>query len=473
MSENNHYSFFGAVEESFDKAAKFTKLEVGILNQIKACNAVYRMRFPIKRDNGNIEVIEAYRVQHSQHKTPCKGGIRFAAEVNQDEVMALAALMTFKCAIVNVPFGGAKGGIKINPKNYTPYELEKITRRYTAELIKKKFIGPGTDVPAPDYGTGEREMAWILDTYSAMHPGEIDAAGCVTGKPVTQGGVRGRREATGLGVFYGIREICNMPEEMKKLGLTTGVEGKRVVIQGLGNVGYHAAQFFREAGAKLVCLAEHDGAIYNEKGLNELDVFMHKKNTGSILNFPGAKNIATSAEALELDCDILIPAALENVINGENAPRVKAKIIGEGANGPLTPEADEVFIKKGVLVVPDMYLNAGGVTVSYFEWLKNLSHVRYGRMEKRFTENLNAHILGTIEDLTTKKVGDRQREFILHGPDEVDLVYSGLEETMITATNEIMSTWNNNKDIPDMRSAAYVVAINKVGTSYAELGIFP
>lgn len=472
MSDNN-YSFFGAVEASFDKAARFTNLEPGILSQIKACNAVYRMRFPIKRDNGNIEVIEAYRVQHSQHKTPCKGGIRFAAEVNQDEVMALAALMTFKCAIVNVPFGGAKGGIKINPKNYTPYELEKITRRYTAELIKKKFIGPGTDVPAPDYGTGEREMAWILDTYAAMHPGEIDAAGCVTGKPVTQGGVRGRREATGLGVFYGIREICNMKDVMQKLGLSTGVEGKRVIIQGLGNVGYHAAQFFREAGSKLVCLSEHDGAIYNEAGLNELDVFIHKKNTGSILNFPGAKNIATSAEALELDCDILIPAALENVINGENAPRVKAKIIGEGANGPLTPEADEIFIKKGVLVVPDMYLNAGGVTVSYFEWLKNLSHVRYGRMEKRFTENLNAHILGTIEDLTSKKVGDRQREFILHGPDEVDLVYSGLEETMITATNEIMNAWKSNKEIPDMRSAAYVVSINKVGTSYAELGIFP
>lgn len=473
MSENSNYSFFEAVEKSFDKASKFTKWEPGILNQIKACNAVYRMRFPIKKDDGNIEVIEAYRVQHSQHKTPCKGGIRFAAEVNQDEVMALAALMTFKCAIVNVPFGGAKGGIKINPKKYSAYELEKITRRYTAELIKKKFIGPGTDVPAPDYGTGEREMAWILDTYSAMHPGEIDAAGCVTGKPVTQGGVRGRREATGLGVFYGIREVCNIPAVMKKLGLSTGVAGKSVVIQGLGNVGYHAAKFFREGGSKVICLAEHDGAIYNENGLNELDVFNHKKNTGSIKNFPGATNIASSAEALELECDILIPAALENVINEENAPRVKAKIIGEGANGPLTPEADEIFIKKGTMVVPDMYLNAGGVTVSYFEWLKNLSHVRYGRMEKRFTENLNSHILGQIEELTTKKVSEREREFILHGPDEIDLVYSGLEETMITATNEIMAVWDANPEIPDMRTAAYVVAINKVGTSYVELGIFP
>lgn len=468
-----HYSFFAAVEKSFDKAAKHTKWDAGILDQIKACNAVYRMRFPVKRDNGNIEVIEAYRVQHSHHKTPCKGGIRFSEAVDQDEVMALAALMTYKCAIVNVPFGGGKGGIKINPKSYSAYELEKITRRYTAELIKKNFIGPGTDVPAPDYGTGEREMAWILDTYTAMHPGEIDAAGCVTGKPVTQGGVRGRREATGLGVFFGLREVCNTKSVMDKLGLTTGVEGKRVVVQGLGNVGYHSAKFFQDAGAKVVGLAEYEGAIWSDAGIDIDSVFNHRKTTGSILNFPGANNFATNGEALEMECDILIPAALENVINGENAPRVKAKIIGEAANGPLTPEADEEFIKRGILVVPDMYLNAGGVTVSYFEWLKNLSHVRYGRLEKRFTENLNTHILGQIEELSGKKVRDNEREFIMHGPDEVDLVYSGLEETMITATNEIMNKWLEDPTIPDMRTAAYVVAINKVGTSYAELGIFP
>ena len=471
MSDN--YSFFGAVERSFDKAAKFTKWDLGILEQIKECNAVYQIRFPLKRDDGSIEVIEAYRVQHSHHKTPCKGGIRFAAEVNQDEVMALAALMTYKCAIVNVPFGGGKGGIKINPKKYSPYELEKITRRYTAELIKKNFIGPGTDVPAPDYGTGEREMAWILDTYAAMHPGEIDAAGCVTGKPVTQGGVRGRREATGLGVFFGLREVCNMEDVMKKLGLTLGVEGKRVAVQGLGNVGYHSAKFFQDAGAKIVGLSEHDGGIWSNDGLDVDAVFNFRKSTGTILNYPGATNFESKEDLLEMECDILIPAALENVINKDNAPRVKAKIIGEAANGPLTPEADEIFIKKGILVVPDMYLNAGGVTVSYFEWLKNLSHVRYGRMEKRFTENLNSHILGTIEELSGKKVRNEEREFIMHGPDEVDLVYSGLEETMITATHEIMNAWKTNPDIPDMRTAAYVVAINKVGTSYAELGIFP
>jgi glutamate dehydrogenase (NAD(P)+) len=472
MSTTN-YSFFGAVEQSFDKAAAFTKWDKGILEQIKQCNSVYQMRFPVKMDDGSIEVIEAYRVQHSQHKSPCKGGIRFSEEVNQDEVMALASLMTYKCAIVNVPFGGAKGGIKINPRNHSAYELEKITRRYTSELVKKNFIGPGIDVPAPDYGTGEREMAWIVDTYTSLRPGEIDAAGCVTGKPITQGGVRGRREATGLGVFYGIREVCNMPEVMGKLGLTTGVEGKRVVVQGIGNVGYHTAKFFRENGAKIIAISEHDGAVFNPEGLHEDELIEFRKKTGSIVNFPGATTITNTTEALELDCDILIPAALENVINGENAPRIKAKIIGEAANGPLTPEADEVFAAKGVLVVPDMFLNAGGVTVSYFEWLKNLSHVRYGRLEKRFTENLNTNILGQMEFLSGKKVKKEHRDIITHGPDEVDLVYSGLEETMVTAVNEVMECWKQNPSIPDMRTAAYVVAINKVATSYVELGIFP
>jgi glutamate dehydrogenase (NAD(P)+) len=469
---SGEYSFFDAVCKSFDKAAKFTKFDEGVLEQIKQCNSVLRLHFPVKIGD-KIEVIKAYRVQHSQHKLPCKGGIRFSDMVNLDEVMALAALMTYKCAIVNVPFGGAKGGITINPKKYSAYDLERITRRYTTELIKKKFIGPGEDVPAPDYGTGEREMSWILDTFMAMNPGEVDAMACVTGKPITQGGVRGRREATGLGVFYGIREVCNMEDLMTKLGLSTGVEGKRVVVQGLGNVGYHSAKFFQDAGSVITGLAEYEGAIYSNEGLDVDAVFQHRKATGSILNFPGSQNFAKSSDALEMECDILIPAALENVINGENAPRIKAKIIGEAANGPLTPEADEVFIQKGTLVIPDMYLNAGGVTVSYFEWLKNLSHVRYGRLEKRFTENQNAQMLEQIEELTGKKVNGTQKELMLHGPDEVDLVNSGLEETMINATHEIVECWKANPSIQDMRTASFVVAINKVGTSYSELGIWP
>jgi glutamate dehydrogenase (NAD(P)+) len=473
MSEKAGYSFFQNVEKSFDKAAKFTSWDSGILQQIKQCNSVYQMRFPIKRESGEIVTLEAYRVQHSHHKTPCKGGIRFSLAVNQDEVMALAALMTYKCAIVNVPFGGAKGGIKISPRDYTPYELEKITRRYTAELIKKNFIGPGTDVPAPDYGTGEREMAWIQDTYVAMHPGEIDAQGCVTGKPVSQGGVRGRTEATGLGVFYGLTEICNMHTLMDKIGLPLGVKGKRICIQGLGNVGYHSALFFQQAGAVIVGIAEYEGAIKNYNGLDVEQVWAHRKKTGSILGFPGAENFEKSADALEMECDILIPAALENVINAGNSNRVKAKIVGEAANGPLTPEADDILNPKGILIVPDMYLNAGGVTVSYFEWLKNLSHVRYGRLEKRFTENMNHHIVDMVENLTGKKISPVERDFIIHGADEVDLVRSGLEETMIMATREIVDVWQKTPAIPDLRTAAYVVAINKVATSYAELGIFP
>jgi glutamate dehydrogenase (NAD(P)+) len=316
-------------------------------------------------------------------------------------------------------------------------------------------------------------MAWILDTYVAMHPGEIDAAGCVTGKPVSQGGVRGRTEATGLGVFYGLREVCNMKTVMDKLGLPMGVEGKRVCVQGLGNVGYHSALFFQQAGAKIVGLAEYEGAIWSDDGLDIDAVVAHRKSNGSIHNFTGANNFEKTGDALEMDCDILIPAALENVVNGENAARIKAKIIGEGANGPLTPDADEILALKGTVVVPDMYLNAGGVTVSYFEWLKNLSHVRYGRMEKRFTENMNHHILGQMEELTGKSVSAVERDFIMHGADEVDLVRSGLEETMITATREIMDIWSANPNIPDMRTAAYICAINKVATSYAELGIFP
>jgi glutamate dehydrogenase (NAD(P)+) len=469
---NPEYSFFDAVCKSFDKAAAYTNFDAGILEQIKQCNSLLRLHFPVKIGD-KIEVIKAYRVQHSHHKLPCKGGIRFSEMVNLDEVMALAALMTYKCAIVNVPFGGAKGGISIDPKKYSVYDLERITRRYTSELIKKKFIGPGEDVPAPDYGTGEREMSWILDTYMAMHPGEVEALGCVTGKPITQGGVKGRKEATGLGVFFGIREVCNNEGVMKKLGLSTGIEGKKIIVQGLGNVGYHSAKFFQEGGAIILGLAEFEGSIYNEKGLDVEAVFQHRKATGSILNFPGATNFLNSSDALEAPCDILIPAALENVINGDNAGNVKAKIIGEAANGPLTPDADEILINKGVLVVPDMYLNAGGVTVSYFEWLKNLSHVSYGRLEKRFMENQNANILSQIESMTGNKVTDSQRKLLVHGPDEIDLVRSGLEDTMIKATNEILECWNNNPEIKDMRTAAFVVAINKVGTSYLELGIFP
>ncbi len=466
-------NFFDQVTQYFSDAAKFTSYPPGLLEQIRVCNSVYRFDFPLRRAGGEIEVIHAWRVEHSHHKLPVKGGIRYSPEVYEEEVMALAALMTYKCAIVDVPFGGAKGGIKIEPRNYSLDELERITRRYAHELTKKGFLGPGIDVPAPDYGTGEREMAWKADTDAALNPGHLDALGCVTGKPVTQGGVRGRKEATGRGLYFALREACNEPTEMKRLGLPTGLDGKRIIVQGLGNVGYHAAKFCREGGGTLIAIAEREGAIVNSKGLNEDDVFNHRKATGSILNFPGATNVEDSSAALELDCDVLIPAALESVFTSENAPRIKAKIILEGANGPTTPEADPIFRQKGMLVIPDIYCNAGGVTVSYFEWLKNLSHVRFGRMQKRHEQANELSMLKVIESATGHKFTDDERTALAKGPDEQDLVNSGLEETMISAFHDLLNIQRQTAGIPDLRIAAFVSAIHKVARSYMELGIFP
>jgi glutamate dehydrogenase (NAD(P)+) len=466
-------NFFDEVNRTFDEAARFTDYPAGLLDQIRCCNSVYRFDFPLRRENGTIEVIHAWRAEHSHHKLPVKGGIRYSPEVYEEEVMALAALMTYKCAVVDVPFGGAKGGIRIESKDYSTVELERITRRYTHELIKKGFIGPGLDVPAPDYGTGEREMAWIADTYMALNPGQLDALGCVTGKPVTQGGVRGRREATGRGLYYALREACAQTGEMKTLGLSPGLDGKRVIVQGLGNVGYHAAKFCREGGAVLTAIAEREGAIANPKGLNEDEVIQHRKATGSILNFPGATNLASNAAALEMECDVLVPAALEGVFTAANAPHVKAKIVLEGANGPTTPEADPIFRQKGMLVIPDIYCNAGGVTVSYFEWLKNLSHVRFGRLSKRHEQANELAMLKAIEAATGKQFSDAERAALAKGPDEQDLVNSGLEETMINAFHELLETRRKQPGIPDLRIAAFVNAIHKVARSYMELGIFP
>ena len=469
---SNGTSFFGDVVRNFDKAAAHLSYPTGLLEQIKVCNSIYHFEFPVQTGEG-YEVVSGWRVEHSHHKLPTKGGIRYSEDVNEDEVMALAALMTYKCAVVDVPFGGAKGAIKINPKNYSVDQLQRITRRYTAELIKKNFIGPGIDVPAPDYGTGEREMAWIADTYMALNPGHAtDAVACVTGKPITQGGIRGRKEATGRGVFFGVREACSNADDMKSLGLTPGQGGKRVVVQGLGNVGYHAAKFLQEGGCIIVGLAEYEGAIYNPKGLDVDEVFKHRKKTRSILNFLGAQNIMKTADALELDCDILVPAALEKQITVDNAPRIKARIIGEGANGPTTPEAEEILLKKGVFVLPDIYLNAGGVTVSYFEWLKNLQHVRLGRMGKRFMETSTNQLITTIERTTNKALTEEEKRKLAHGPDEVDLVNSGLEDTMIVAYNEIREILKQRK-VSDLRTAAFISAIDKIATSYTELGIFP
>ncbi len=471
MSDSQSQGFLDTVNQNFDAAASFLDYPPGLLEQIKVCNSVYKFRFPVRREGGGYEVIEAWRAEHSHHKLPVKGGIRYSPDVNEDEVLALAALMTFKCAIVDVPFGGAKGGIKIDPRKISVEQLERITRRYTAELTKKNFIGPGIDVPAPDYGTGPREMSWIADTYAQFHPGEIDAIGCVTGKPLSQGGIRGRKEATGRGVFFGVREALADTELLKQVGLSAGLAGKRAVVQGLGNVGSHAARFIQEGGAVIVGLSEWEGAIANPKGLDVAAVMKHRAATGKIMGFPGAIDIP-SEDALFLDCDVLVPAALENVIRGSNAARVKAKIVAEGANGPIAADGDAVLRQKGICVIPDMYLNAGGVTVSYFEWLKNLSHVRFGRMEKRFEEMSAARMVKSIESATGKPLADHERKLLIHGAEEEDLVNSGLEETMSVAWHQIRDAQRKHPKT-DLRTAAFISAIDKIAVSYLELGIFP
>ena len=473
MTKKKTRSFFENVEFNFDKAAPFTGLPEGLLEQIRVCNAVYSMRFPVKIDD-KFQVVEAYRVQHSHHRLPTKGGIRYSLMVEQDEVMALAALMSYKCAIVDVPFGGAKGGVKIDPKAYTEKQLEQITRRYTTELIRKNFIGPGIDVPAPDYGTGAREMAWIADTYQTFKHGELDAIACVTGKPISQNGIRGREEATGRGVYYGLRECCEHADDMQEIGLTKGIKGKTMVVQGFGNVGYNTARISEaEGGVKVIAIAEWNGAVYNEAGLDIMALDRYRKsNGGSIVGFQGGTAM-NSADALELACDILVPAALENQITEENAPRIKARIIAEAANGPTTPEAEAILLTKGCIIIPDMYINAGGVTVSYFEWLKNLSHHRFGRMEKRFDHNSYENLVDLVLKMTGKTLDQRDRDFITRGADEVDLVNSGLEETMITAYQEIRRIWKNTPGVTDMRTAAYICAVNKIGSDYLSLGIFP
>lgn len=465
--------FYESVLANFDKAAKHTSIPQGILKQIRECNAVYQMRFPVRMGN-SIQTIEAYRVQHSHHRLPTKGGIRFSDMVDQEEVMALAALMTYKCALVDVPFGGAKGGVKINPRDYNEDQLERITRRYTTELIKKNFIGPGIDVPAPDYGTGAREMAWILDTYNVLNNGDIDSLACVTGKPVTHGGIAGRTEATGRGVYYGLKQMLSHEDDMNALGLSAGMEGKTIVLQGLGNVGSNTGTICQnEGGAIIVGVAEIEGTIYDPNGIDIDKLLKYRKEHGSILGFGDSKTLDNPHDWVAIECDILIPAALESQITADNAGKVNAKIVAEAANGPVTDVAEEILLEKGIAVLPDMYINAGGVTVSYFEWLKNLSHIRFGRLQKRFDQNVYSSIIDLVEKTTGKSVSARDRSMIARGADEVDLVRSGLEETMINAYEQIRDIKRRKRTAISYREAAFVNALNKVASDYENLGVFP
>ena len=470
---NKNSSFLESVERNFDKAAGLTNIPQGVLDQIKVCNAIYEMNFPVKIDN-HIQVIKAFRVQHSHHRQPTKGGIRYSQHVNREEVMALAALMTYKCALVDVPFGGAKGGVKISPRNYTTNQLERITRRYTTELIRKNFIGPAIDVPAPDYGTGPREMAWILDTYVTFSKGEMDASACVTGKPVNLSGIHGRTEATGRGVYYALKEFTSIKEDMIKLGLDTGMAGKTMVIQGLGNVGSYTGLISQEEGdTKIIGISEIEGTIYNPEGMDISEILKFRDKNHTILGFPGSRTLHKREDWIGLECDILVPAALESQITTYNAHTVKAKIIAEAANGPITSQAEDILLNKNITIIPDMYINAGGVTVSYFEWLKNLSHMRFGRMEKRYRQNTYGNIVSTIEKLTGKFITPIEKSMLIKGAEEVDLVRSGLEETMVIAFHQIRDIFKKRKKVQSLRTAAFINALKKVGSDYGAMGVFP
>lgn len=463
-------NFRHSVEKMVDRATEVIGLNAGVANAIKQNDAVLQVRFPIKIKN-KIEVISGWRAVHSTHRLPSKGGIRYAPNVDQDEVEALAALMTYKCAIVDVPFGGSKGGLCINPNNYTVDELELITRRFARELASRGFLSPSTNVPAPDMGTGAREMGWMVDTYKHLFPEDINYIACVTGKPVEHGGIRGRTEATGRGVQYVIREYFRHPDEVKVANMEPGLAGKKVVIQGFGNVGYHAGKFLSEEDqAKIIAIIEFDGTIFNENGIDIEELYEYKLENGGVKGYPGGTYDENNHKPLELECDLLIPAAMEGVINKGNAGHIKAKMIVEAANGPVTFAADEILHQKGIVILPDALVNAGGVVVSYFEWIRNLSHVRFGRLERRFDEARGHHIVSAIEHMTDGKLPDWMRNEIVRGADEFDLVRSGLDDTMRLGFQDILENYRMNEKIQDFRTSAYVIALSKVSRSYLDFG---
>ncbi|MGR3498069.1 MAG: Glu/Leu/Phe/Val family dehydrogenase [Limimaricola soesokkakensis] len=468
--------FRDSVDMMFNRAVALMDLSPGLEEKIRVCNATYTVRFGV-RLRGQIHTFTGYRSVHSEHMEPVKGGIRYASTVHQEEVEALAALMTYKCALVEVPYGGSKGGLRIDPRDWDEHELEQITRRFAYELAKRDLIHPSQNVPAPDMGTGEREMAWIADQYARMNTTDINSRACVTGKPLNSGGIHGRVEATGRGVQYALREFFRHPEDVAKANLSGKLEGKRVIVQGLGNVGYHAAKFLSEEdGAKIIAIIERDGAITDENGLDVEAVHQWIGKHGGVKDYPGGTHHADGARLLEAECDILIPAALESTINLSNADRIKAPLIIEAANGPVTAGADDILREKGIVIIPDMYANAGGVTVSYFEWVKNLSHIRFGRMERRADEARAQLIVDELERLSNDEglgwnLSKNFKERYLKGDDELELVRSGLDDTMRTAYQAMREIWHNRDDVPDLRTAAYLVAIGRVALSYRSKGL--
>ncbi len=415
MEELNPYVIS---QMQFDQAADYLKLDPGLRQVLRRPKRVMAVSIPTKMDDGSVQVFEGFRVQHNIARGPAKGGIRYHPNVTLDEVKALAAWMAWKTAVVNIPFGGGKGGVICDPRKMSKGELERMTRRYVSEILP--IIGPDRDIPAPDVYTDEQTMAWVMDTYS-MTVG-YSSLGVVTGKPVSLGGSEGRHEATAMGCLFVTREAC----KARKIPL----RGASVAIQGYGNAGSIAARLFREAGAKIIAVSDSKGGIVNPRGLDPIKALQHKEKTGSVAKLPGTSPV-TNEELLELKCDILIPAALENVITSQNVSRIKAKIIAEAANGPTTPLADEVLAEKGVFMLPDILANAGGVTVSYFEWVQDLQNF--------FWEE---------EQVNTK-----------------------LEQIMKRAFHEVYETSQKYKT--HMRTAAYILAVGRVAEATIVRGLFP
>lgn len=465
-------SFCQSVDRMVDKAIAAVGIEDDIAAAMKACNSVLQVKFPVKI-KGKIQVFTGWRAVHSTHRLPAKGGIRYATMVNQDEVEALAALMTYKCAIVDVPFGGSKGGLIIDPSQYDRDEMQLITRRFTVELARKGFLSPSTNVPAPDMGTGQREMAWMADTYKHLYPEDINYIACVTGKPVEHGGIRGRTEATGRGVQFALQEFFRHRDCVQQVGFTDGLGDKRIAIQGFGNVGYHVAKFLSEEdGARIIAISDSQGTLYNENGLPVQDVHNYKTQYKTLEGCPDGTYQSDGKKALEVECDILIPAAMESQITSENAQRIKARLIAEAANGPITFVADNILKKRGIIVLPDAYVNAGGVVVSYFEWIRNISHIRFGRLQRRYDEQQGLEFAGALEKLTGNILPDQMRSKLVAGADEYDLVRSGLDDSMRLAFQGLKEVLNSSNTIDDFRTAAYVVAVKKISRSYLDIGIY-